>query len=292
MLKMLRRIIGENIRIAVEQGAPKIWIHADPGMIDQVVMNLCVNARDAMPHGGGLRLSTGLTHLEEGAPLPHPEARPGDFVCLGVQDSGCGMSEEVLQHAFEPFFTTKGVGKGTGLGLSTVHGIVSQHRGWVQVQSTPGRGTHFQVFLPLAQEPEKSELRASPTSFLGGSETLLVVEDEAVVRHAISTRLRKLGYQVVEASNGREALEHWAKQAAEIHLLFTDMVMPEGMTGIELAQALRAQNPGLRVIISSGYSAEIMNASDPSLKGCGFLAKPFSVEALAEMVRKTLDGRV
>ena len=227
VLALIRRVIGEHVNVTLQLAAEPLWVDADAGMIDQVVMNLCVNARDAMPAGGTLKLETSRVDLGPELPLSAaPGARPGRFACLRVSDTGCGMPPDVLRHLFEPFFTTKEVGKGTGLGLATVHGIVHQHQGWIEVDSEVGRGTSFRVLLPLAADvaagPPANPVPAIP----GGHETVLLVEDEPAVRLATSTMLRRLGYLVVEAGSGPEALGVWHGLAASPDILVTDMVMP------------------------------------------------------------------
>jgi signal transduction histidine kinase len=293
LLKMLRRILGEPIDLMVQGQTRPLWIEADAGMIEQVVMNLCVNSRDAMPQGGQLTIKTEAIEIEAAAAQTRPGAQPGKFICLTVTDTGCGMDEATQARMFEPFFTTKEVGKGTGLGLATTYGIVRQHMGWCEVESKVGQGTVFRVFLPAPKTaPLGSSERSSPDAPLTprGEETLLVVEDDDSVRNMAVRCLRRLGYRVLEASNGVQALQRWNEHSGRIDLLLTDKVMPEGINGLELAERLRQLSRGLKVIISSGYSLEMTRPSAWSARGIRFLAKPYEFEALAALVRKCLDG--
>lgn len=292
VLSMLRRVLGEPIAIHLHLAPEALWLRADPGMLDQVVMNLCVNARDAMPAGGALTLETTVvafeTTREPGA--PHPEARAGRFACLRVTDTGSGMAPDVLAHLFEPFFTTKDVGKGTGLGLATVHGIVHQHQGWIEVESTVGRGSTFVVYLPLAAPPAATPAPALTMPVRTGCGTILFVEDEAAVRRTTATMLRRIGYRVLEATHGPEALGVWQREGPGIDLLLTDMVMPEGMNGLELGETLRRSKPGLGIVIVSGYTDEIIKGDVGARANFTFVAKPFDFPALAEIIRQTLES--
>jgi CheY-like chemotaxis protein len=289
LLKLLRRLLGERIEIDFQGSRDAAWVEADAGMLEQLIMNLCLNARDAMPAGGRLSLGTTLVERNSGSEKTLPDARPGWFVCLVVSDAGCGMDEAVRKRLFEPFFTTKGLGKGTGLGLATVYGIVQQHEGWIEVESAVGKGSSFRVYFPALETPtEKAPITSRPEEPRGGSETILLVEDDASVRRMTALCLRKFGYAVLEATNGAEALKQWEQHRQKIALLLTDMVMPEAMTGLELAQRLRKDKPGLRVIVASGYSANLVNP-DPLEPEVIFLAKPFRPAALAKLVRQCLD---
>jgi CheY-like chemotaxis protein len=291
MFKMLRRLLGEQITFEYsgKDGLP--LIEADPGMIEQVVLNLCVNARDAMPKGGRLRVGTDFVELAASQLTRSPGARPGKYVRLIVTDNGCGMDELTQQRIFEPFFTTKEAGKGTGLGLATVHGIVSQHRGWVEVVSAPGQGTTFSVILPATDKIAEVESRTEASQPIArGTETILLVEDEPGVRLTIGQFLRRTGYNVLEAANGVEAITLWRQHRPGIHLLFTDMVMPEGMTGLELAERLLAEKADLKVIITSGYSADLLNLGKLAA-GILYLPKPTPPARLAAAVRECLDAK-
>jgi PAS domain S-box-containing protein len=292
LLKMLRRLIGEDIDVQFngKGGLPRVAV--DTGMMEQVVMNLAVNARDAMPKGGQITIVTQTVEVTAADLVTHLDWKPGRFVCLSVADTGCGMDEETLKRIFEPFFTTKEVGKGTGLGLATVHGIVAQHQGWVDVESVVGQGTTFRIFIPAVQS-ETAEVDATqlPHPIPGGNETLLLVEDEQTLRRVASLRLRQLGYRVLEVRNGPEALLQWESNGSQVDLLFTDMVMPGGMSGLDLAEQLRKIKPELKVIISSGYSSSLAQLGVRNKAGMVFLPKPYNSEDLAQTVRNCLDGK-
>ena len=294
LTKMLKRIIGENINLQCQYAAALAHVQADPGMMEQVLLNLVVNARDAMPAGGQLRVATSQLRLDEAHARAYPEARAGDFVCLSVSDTGSGIAPEVLPRIFEPFFTTKEVGKGTGLGLVIVYGIVKQHQGWIEVSSRVGAGTTFKVFLPAISAPASSAAVAEAAVDLpGGAETILLVEDESAVRVITRRVLVSQGYRIREAANAREALAVWRSHAAHIDLLLTDMMMPGQMTGRDLAEELRKLKPDLKVIFMSGYSTEVVGNLTDYIQRTGslFLQKPVAVRTLLETVRKFLDGK-
>lgn len=289
--KMLPRVLGEDIVLEIDFPKSSTAIEADQGMMEQVVMNLAVNARDAMPRGGCLRLVTRTVEIGPDYVRQKPEARVGRFVSLAVQDTGSGMDDNTLARIYEPFFSTKEVGRGTGLGLATVYGIVKQHQGWLEVKSAVGVGTTFTVFLPaLAKEiPETEDLSADSTvPARGGRETILLVEDEPVLRELVGKVLKDYQYNVIEACTGAEALNVWDRHEGKFDLLLTDMVMPEGVSGAELAQKLRERKPDLRIIYSSGYSGEVVGRNftenDPF-----FLSKPYRPPQLAQRVRQCLD---
>ena len=289
MTKMLRRVIGENIDLVFQGEPTSLRINADAGMIDQVVMNLSVNARDAMPEGGQLIIATSRVEVTEELVATVLEARPGTFIRLSVTDTGCGMDEETQRHIFEPFFTTKEAGKGTGLGLLNVLGIVRQHNGWIHVRSTKGKGTTFEVYLPAYAESQEFRQAPRGTRPIGGSETILMVEDDAALRRFASIWLRELGYKVIEAPNGAEALKLWESCRDQVDLLLTDMVMPGGISGSELAQRLMKERVGLRAIVHSGHSAEESRAGAMAANGIAFLPKPYTAPELAAAVRARLD---
>ena len=292
LLKMLRRLLGEHIQIDFEARESLPWIQADGAMINQVVMNLSVNARDAMPKGGRLLIRTGMDEFGS-EPATDSAGHPaGRYVRLSVSDTGCGMSPSTLQHIFEPFFTTKEMGKGTGLGLSTVYGIIKQHQGWLEVESEPGQGSTFLIWLP-ALDTVATPPTANPVvePVTGGGETILLVEDEPNVRRIVSQSLRKLGYGVIEAVNAAEALTLWGPRSGEIDLLLTDMVMPGGTTGLELAERLRSEKADLKVILCSGYNTEVEQDGLQRLSGIVYLPKPFGMPVLRSIVRACLDGR-
>lgn len=286
LLKMLSRLIGENVELRLEVTPGLSNIEADAGMVEQVLMNLVVNARDAMPKGGRLTIRTDEMKLV--SDNTRSMAKPGRcYVRLIVEDTGCGMSDEVKKHLYEPFYTTKEVGRGTGLGLATIHGIVTQHHGWIEVESEVGAGTRFIVCWPAVAASGAGQTERAPRESLPrGSETILLVEDEAAVRRNVSRCLKQLGYKVLEAANGPEALATYS--TGKIDLLFTDMLMPEGLSGTELATILREKQPGLRVVISSGYISANNERSD-AVDDVVYLQKPYEHQELAVAVRRCLD---
>ncbi|MEI6781926.1 MAG: PAS domain S-box protein [Verrucomicrobiota bacterium] len=289
--KMLGRLLGGHIVLQVSSFRMPALVEADAGMIEQVLVNLAVNARDAMPKGGtlGIRISVREVHVN---PLNElAEARDGRFVCLAVSDEGCGIPQEHLSRIFEPFFTTKEIGKGTGLGLATVHGIVKQHQGWIEVESQLDKGTTFHVFLPGANTtPEPAESSPPPDPALrGGTETILLVEDDAPVREFVGNLLASHGYNVVQAQCGPEALEVWEQCRGQVDLLMTDLMMPYRLNGRELAEKLWAQRPGLKVLFTSGYNTELVDKDFILRPGINFLPKPYHPRKLALAVRACLD---
>jgi PAS domain S-box-containing protein len=292
LTKMLARLLGEHIELKVV-GTDLPAIKADAGMVEQIIINLAVNARDAMPQGGRLEIATRQAAFTEADVERNPESRIGRFVCLSVSDTGCGMDKATLEHLFEPFFTTKGVGKGTGLGLATVYGIVKQHEGWSEVTSEPLQGTRFDIFLPACNEsPAFAAGEAAPAlAFQGGRETILVVEDEPSLRQLVQRVLREHNYQVFSAATGKEALRVWQNQTDTLDLLLTDLVMPDGMSGRDLANHLRQKKPGLKVIYASGYSAELAAVEASLEEDIRFLPKPFVPATLVQAVRDCLDGK-
>ena len=285
MSKMLGRLIGEDIRMRIEEGAGLGNVKADVGQIEQVLMNLAVNARDAMPGGGTITMSTRNVTL----PVPNAPANlePGDYVLMEVKDTGMGMSPEIQARIFEPFFTTKAPGQGTGLGLATCYGIVNQSGGEIAVQSRPGAGTTFQIFLPRAYEDLKSyDIPLGPGDLPTGHQTILVVEDELPVRVIIRSILQRLKYTVLEAANGAEAMRILLTQGSKpVEVLITDLVMPE-MGGKELARRTRSIFPDIRIIFTSGYPVAV---NEEALAGSVFLQKPFSPKTLAEAVRTAMS---
>jgi PAS domain S-box-containing protein len=293
---MLRRLLGETITLecACSPDLPVVW--ADESSLDQVLINLAVNARDAMPSGGVLHISTAVLMVDPAAATRHPDARPGRVVRLTVAYNGCGMDTTILNRLFEPFFTTKAPGKGTGLGLSTVYGIVKQHEGWVEVESTPGLGSRFHIFLEVTDKGRsKSAHETTMFTFEDGAvrqqkETVLVVEDEDVLREFVTAILRQQGYHVLEASDGLEALQICEQTVARIDLLLTDMVMPNGVSGAKLATRMLARRKGLKVLYTSGYSQELMENSGHLVIGTNFLPKPFDVNKLMKAVHRCLES--
>jgi CheY-like chemotaxis protein len=289
---MLHRIIGENIHLECELTQQLPFVQADAGMIDQVLVNLVVNARDAMPGGGRLLIGTDTITLDESYCRSQPEARPGQFVRLSVSDSGSGIKPEHLPRIFEPFFTTKESGKGTGLGLATVYGIVKQHQGWIEVSSKVGAGTRFSIFLPVVEPPSaESSLSQTERKRQGGTAKILLVEDDLAVRRTTRRILEAFGYKVREATSGAEALEIWKEHGAEVDLLLTDIVMPEGVTGLDLAKRLRGESPRLKVLFTTGYTTETAGKDTEFMRRNRdfFLQKPYRTEELLEKIRQCLE---
>lgn len=291
MDKMLRRLITAVISLELRLDPHLRRIAADPGQIEQVLMNLAVNACDAMPQGGTLTIATSNTELDEAYAWAQSDVQPGAYALLEVSDTGSGMTEEVRAHLFEPFFTTKEVGKGTGLGLSTVYGIVKQSGGHIEVESAPGKGAKFKIYLPQVMEaarptPKPCDQGRAPR----GTETILLVEDEPVVRRMTATVLQRQGYRVLEAGHGVEALEVLEEHTGPVHLLLTDVLMPQ-MNGRDLAQELTRRRPATRVLFMSGYTGLLTEALETPGNGAGFLHKPFAPDALAREVRSQLDKR-
>jgi len=291
MNRMLCRLIGEDIQLLTILG-PDLWpVKVDPGQIEQVLMNLAVNGRDAMPRGGKLTIETANKELDEDYARRHVAVKPGPYVLLAVSDNGCGMDKETQSHLFEPFFTTKEQGKGTGLGLSTVYGIIKQSGGNIWAYSEPGQGTSFKIYLPTVEE----EVETYTTAALlppppGGTETILLVEDEEAVRTMISKVLQSGGYTVLEAQHGVQALRVCKKHKGPIHLMVSDVVMPQ-MSGRELAGRLALRRPEMRVLYISGYPDNAIVHHGVLETGTAFLQKPFTLNALEYKVREVLDGQ-
>ena len=290
LTKMLARLLGEQIDLRILCGQEEILIEGDRSMMEQIVLNLVANARDAVLRGGGVWIATEVVDIRPGDPLEHPEARAGRFVRFSTKDNGCGMDERTLARIFEPFFTTKELGKGTGLGLATVYGAVKQHGGWLQVESEVGVGTTFHIFLPISANERRSHVPEKHEGKIpGGTETIFVVEDEGAVRQLVATILKASGYKIIEAKNGLDALRVWSQHQDEVDLLLTDLVMPGTISGIDLAEKLTGEKPSLKVILSSGYSAEITGQNPDVELASNFLAKPYPPQALLKMVRAVLD---
>jgi signal transduction histidine kinase len=290
LLKMLRHLLGENIRLDFQRGSQPMWIEGDCGMIEQVVTNLCVNARDAMmPRGGRLTIATVVVTLDSAASKANDLAKAGSFVRLTVTDTGSGMDAETLKRIFEPFFTTKQVGKGTGLGLATVFGITKQHQGWIDVRSAINEGSTFTIFLPLTCSGSAASTPQIPAGDLrNGSACILLVEDEQMVRQMVSRTLQKAGHRVLEAADGISAIKLWAKHRLEIDLLLSDMVMPNELTGLDLARRFKADRPELKVVITSGYSVDIAQSGIPAGQDIAYLGKPYEVRQLTAFIRNCL----
>lgn len=292
MSRMLERLLGETIRLDFRPPAELPAIEGDVGMIEQVIMNLSVNARDAMPRGGRLTIGIDTLTIDDDYVKSHADAHAGRFVRLRVTDTGMGMDAVTLHRIFEPFFTTKEVGKGTGLGLATVYGIVKQHEGWVEVNSEPDKGATFYVFFPASEKnlaPPKKTPVVPEATLAGGTETILIVEDEPILREMACNILSGYGYHIFEASSGKEALGAWQEKSDEIDLLLTDMVMPEGISGAELARQLLARHPRLKIIFTSGYTANEVNTQLLVKMKARYLQKPYTHADLARTVRECLD---
>jgi nitrogen-specific signal transduction histidine kinase/CheY-like chemotaxis protein len=287
MAKMLKRLIGEDIEVRVEP-AESLWaISADSDQIGQILMNLCVNARDAMPQGGTLTIATGNIIVEEGRIDGHPYVAPGEYVRFSVTDDGTGISKEEQERIFDPFYTTKEVGRGTGLGLAMVYGIVEQSGGYVWVDSELGQGTCFTIYMPRAEGAISPNMSTMAGERPGGTETLLVTEDEESLREAICGYLRSLGYSVLAASSGQQALSLASEHGGHIDLLITDVVMPK-MSGRELSQMLGRLRPELKTIYMSGYTDDAVLRHGINELSATFLQKPFSLGTLARKVRNML----
>jgi PAS domain S-box-containing protein len=292
--KMLRRLISEHIALTTRLEAEPGIITVDPAQLEQVLMNLAVNARDAMPKGGKLTIETANTYLDDAYCRLHSEVAPGDYVMLSISDTGCGMDEKTGKNIFEPFFTTKEPGKGTGLGLSTVYGIVKQSGGHIGFYSQLNKGTTFNIYFPMAADTEAGEYKAKEQESMGpktveGSESLLVVEDQDNLREMMVESLKLYGYSVHAAQDGAEALEICQQKKQSFDLLITDVVMPE-MNGKELAEKIARQSPGIKTLYISGYAEDAIGDHNILFEGLSFLPKPFSPTALAQKVRYILDN--
>ena len=288
--KLVRHLIGENIELTAILKSRLGRVKADLGQIEQVIMNLVINAKDAMPQGGKLTIETADVELDEGYARAHAEVRPGSYVMLAVSDTGAGMEREIQTHIFEPFFTTKAPGAGTGLGLSTVYGIVRQSNGHISVYSEPGKGTTFKIYLPRVEQPLEALESPMAARSLDGSETILLVEDEPSLRELGREFLEQNGYLVLEAKNPAEAIQVAEQHIGTIHLLLTDVVMP-GMNGRQLAEHLSASRPYMKVIYMSGYTDDAIVNLGVLENGINFLGKPFAREALLRKVRDVLEGK-
>ncbi|MEO7426984.1 MAG: response regulator [Fibrobacteria bacterium] len=292
MAGMLTRVIGANITLRTECAADLPFVKADLGMLEQVIMNLAVNARDAMPEGGILTIRSGFMDLGGTQIGFQAGARAGEFNTLSVIDTGTGISREVLARLFEPFFTTKGDGKGTGLGLTGAYSIVQQHEGWIEVKSEVGHGSEFRIFLPASREKAAPESPAArDADITRGAETILVVEDEPLLRKLVHIILEESGYQVLTADSGRQSLELFEHHRGGIDLVLTDMILADGMTGKELAALLKIKQPGLNIIYTSGYGIEQINMKTPLERDTFFLPKPFQRLELTKMIRECLDRK-
>ena len=290
LLKMLERLIGEHIRIDWTPSEVPCVLRADVGMLDQLVINLGVNARDAMPQGGTLSIATGHVVIDDVFCGRHAWARPGRFVLLSVRDTGCGMDRQTCDHIFEPFFTTKAEGKGTGLGLSTVYGIVQQHEGMIDVASQPGEGTTFYVYIPLCSQDEATVGDDRASEAPGGTETLLIAEDDSGVRDLACAVLKRAGYTVLEAGDGLEAIDIFRQTPDDIALLLLDVVMPR-LGGHATFESIRRIKPDVATVFLSGYDESTLHTDFVLDDGLQLLQKPYTPNALLETVRKALDER-
>ncbi len=290
MTKMLKHILRADVSLNVNYGSQSFLVRADAGMMEQVLMNLAINARDAMPNGGKLIISTSDECVGPEYVQLNPQGAVGDFVCLAVADTGEGIAPENLARIFEPFFTTKPVGQGTGLGLATVYGIVRQHNGWITVYSELGKGTVFRIYLPAAKEREDKKMeRAVIQDVRGGNETILLIEDEAQLRALDRSILEGYGYEVIEADSAGTAIDCWRQHQNRISLVLTDIVIPGGAAGPDLAKKFHAEKPALRIIFSSGYSVDVVEKDFELREGVNFLQKPYSPHKLAQAVREVLE---
>jgi len=288
---MLRRLLGENITMQIVCNPRPTPICADPAMMEQILLNLVMNARDAMPDGGKVVVQVAEVELDDAYVQNNSKARPGKFARVSVTDTGTGIPAEVMPHLFDPFFTTKELGKGTGLGLSTVYGVVEQHKGWVEAANNPDHGANFTIYLPISMLNLKAPNQVEPRQKIpGGKETILLVEDDPVIHRLTRNFLQRHGYHVYEANTGEQALGVWREHANEIDLLLTDMVMPGDVSGRQLAVRLLSEEPSLKVIYTTGYSVDAMDSDHPMEEGLNFLAKPYSPEKLAQTIRRSLDS--
>ncbi|MDX1777171.1 MAG: ATP-binding protein, partial [Desulfobulbales bacterium] len=289
MSKMLLRLIGENItlKLFLDNGISSIT--GDPGQLEQIILNLAVNARDAMPDGGHIIIETSEIELEKEYVDQHPDTKPGRHVLLSLSDTGTGMTEETRQQIFDPFFTTKERGKGTGLGLSTVYGIVKQHESQISIYSEPGRGSTFKIFFPAADTCAASRTEEHETGIPAGRETILVAEDDRTIKRMIRNYLEPLGYELLLADNGVQAMELSRSYEGEIDLLLTDVIMPE-MNGQELADLMRKERPGVMIIFMSGYTDEVIAHHGVLEPGVNFIQKPVTPSKIARVLNDVLKS--
>ena len=287
--KMLVRIIRENIDLNLELVDRPLIVQADAGQIEQVLINLAVNARDAMLEGGRLTISTGIEELDEACVAAYGYGEPGKYALITVADTGQGMDAETRKRIFEPFFTTKGVGEGTGLGLSITYGILKQHNGYIEVQSEPGEGTIFKIYLPLSKKTEstgKKTEEAVPVK--GGDETILIAEDDAPLRTLIGITLESFGYRVIATKDGEEAISKFVENRERISLVLLDMIMPK-KNGKDASEAIRKVNPRMKILFASGYTMDMIKADELTAAGFDFIHKPFQSKDFLIKVREILD---
>jgi two-component system, cell cycle sensor histidine kinase and response regulator CckA len=288
---LLPRMLGGHITLETNYFSQLPHITADTALVEQIVMNLAINARDAMPKGGKLRIETAVVDLDFLSARRHPDGRPGRFVCRSVADNGCGMEPALIQRIFEPFFTTKEMGKGTGLGLATVYGVVKQYQGWIEVQSEVGAGSTFKIFLPASDQvaPATADTAPLPENLQGSKETVLLAEDESALLELMQYVLGQYNYNILTASCAAQALKVWEENEGRVDLLLTDVVMPGGISGRELAAELKKRKPGLKVILTSGFNAAML-AREPGTGDTTFLPKPYLPDTAAKLIRETLDA--
>jgi CheY-like chemotaxis protein len=289
-LKMLRRLIGENINLVWMPGKSMWPVKVDPSQIDQILANLCVNARDAIADVGRIAIKTGSVLFDADYCAAREGVTPGEYVVLAVSDNGCGMNKETLDKLFEPFFTTKAVGQGTGLGLATVYGAVKQNGGFINVSSEPGKGTTFEIYLPRhAGNVGQAQGTMPEALVVHGKQTILLVEDEPAILKMTTRMLERQGYKVLAAGSPGDGIRVAGENAGKVHLLLTDVVMPE-MNGRDLARKLLSQHPGLKCLFMSGYTADVIAHHGVLDEGVQFIRKPFSTRDLSVKVREALDG--
>jgi two-component system, cell cycle sensor histidine kinase and response regulator CckA len=285
---MLRRLLGDDVTLAVQLDTALVNVRVDANQVEQVILNLVVNSRDAMPTGGRITIATANVTVDPEYAAGHPGAQAGPHALLTVSDTGEGMDDTTRQRIFEPFFTTKDFGKGTGLGLATVYGIVKQSGGYIAVHSAPGKGTAMRVFFPAAEGAVAAPQPPQPAALRGGTETILVVDDDAALRSVTERVLRRAGYTVVTARGGKEALDMIARLDGRLKLILTDVVMPD-MNGPALASRVAELHPGIRVLFASGYPDDAVTRHGVLPEGVEFIGKPFTVAELAARVREVLD---
>jgi PAS domain S-box-containing protein len=289
--KMLSRLLGEGIAVKFSSPDGLSWVNADKAMIEQVLLNLCLNARDATRRGGLIQLGLAEAEIGPEQAKAHPEAQAGRFVCLSVTDTGCGMDELTMKRLFEPFFTTKPVGQGTGLGLAMVGGVIQQHHGWVEVESCVRKGSTFRVYLPTVAQPLAAPPIPKRETLAHGNGTILLVEDEPAVRSVTRLLLVRMGYLVLEATNGLEALAIWARHRATIDLIYTDMVMPGDLTGLQMVEQMLADKPGVKAIITSGYNTDLLDLGKTGETSIVYLPKSCPATTITSAIQKCLQRR-
>jgi CheY-like chemotaxis protein len=292
MTDMLRRTLGETIEIDVAGGDDLLRCDADPGQLENAILNLALNGRDAMPRGGRLTIETANVKLDGTDVAARNDVSPGEYVMIAVSDTGTGMSPDVIDHAFDPFFTTKGVGAGSGLGLSMVHGFINQSGGFVTIDSTEGVGTKVNLYLPRSRQTRTTAQRsANEKDPVSQGEMVLVVEDDSDVRKMTVNMLADLGYRTIEAGNGKQAIEV-LQRPGEIDLLFTDVVLPGDMSGIRIAEEAARRCPGIKILLTSGYAETVLDQHGPVAENIQLIKKPFRKATLAQTVRVVLDQPV